>query len=324
MPRNAFNKKHLVRAVPGLVILALFAWAGRRYLADLPGAVAAAPGRLVLVALLFVAMKACMAEVFRAALFRLDCQVGYLRCFALVMAMTFANQFIPKSGLGVPALYLKVVYGLELAKFSALILPVTVIQFAAGAFIGVFCSAAAFTGRPFAEAAPFLVLFSSVFIGAGLLLLCPPPRLPEALRTRLPGFMVRFGDGWETLRTSRRLLLRILAVQIAVLLLRAVRLQAAYAAVGGAVSFTGATAVSILAQYALLIGLTPGSLGFREAAITWTRTLVGVDQETAALAALFDRTGMVLAALCVGGPLLVALAHSLRLRRESASGDGRV
>ena len=72
-------------------------------------------------------------------------------------------------------------------------------------------------------------------------------------------------------------------------LLRALRIQLCFRAVGVQVPYWGAFAASLLADLALLIAITPSALGFREAALVYAARVMGTTGDVALAAAILDR-----------------------------------
>jgi len=84
---------------------------------------------------------------------------------------------------------------------------------------------------------------------------------------------------------------------LAVVLLRALRLQLAFCAVGVGWNFPILLVASICSQFMLFISITPGALGFREAAIGYVMFSF-CDPSLSVAASLLDR--LVMTVLIVG------------------------
>ena len=102
-------------------------------------------------------------------------------------------------------------------------------------------------------------------------------------------FAARLSDAYRKLGRDRRLLARAFAAHALVLLLRAVRVQLSFYAVGHPVGFGQAFIASAAADVMFLVSITPGALGFREGGLVYAARVLGTSGDIALAAALLDR-----------------------------------
>jgi uncharacterized membrane protein YbhN (UPF0104 family) len=145
----------------------------------------------------------------------------------------------------------------------------------------------------------------------------------SALRPSVPArwsgrFANRLRHGaavWNLLGTHPALGATVCLVSVGVVALQALKLYVAFCAVNADVAFAGVLMATILSELALLISITPGAIGFREAAVAASAAWLGCSPETALAAAVLDRLVMTaaivllaqagtwwLSAVAAGGP----------------------
>jgi uncharacterized membrane protein YbhN (UPF0104 family) len=292
-----------LKIVIGLLLLGVLVFVGRRHFGKLRLILDVSPFWVAAMAGLYLVTRLLNGEIVRLTGKALGKKLKRSECFFLVMVMSYQNLIIPKSGLTAPAIYLKHKYGLKLSHFTSFLLPTTILQLACFGLTGlaaqiylVWCCQVPLQ--------PALVLFFGfLFLGnAGLLFI--PLRVPAGWQNRLGRFLNRFSEAWEQLRNNRPLIVKVIGWQLVIILLRAVRLQVAFWALAANVSLSVALIVSLLAQVALFISLTPGALGFREAAIAYGGYLLSVPSDLAVAVGLLDRAIMMGCIVAIGMPAL--------------------
>jgi uncharacterized membrane protein YbhN (UPF0104 family) len=289
----------LLRWGLGLGITVLFCYAGRKYLAGL-GRLREVPPLWVLAnAAVYLLTRYGNGEVLRLALNRVGCTIRGYEAFMLNMVMSYTNLLVPHAGMGPPAMYLKQKYGVAYSDYVALFVPTIALQLVCAGVCGLGAMAWLVTlgqGYSLTGAIPLFLLFAAVLVSSLVLCLCPLP-VPATWNNRVANVLRRFSQTWSFLRHEPRLTGRLLAIQLAVVLLRALRLQLAFCAVGVGWNFPVLLVASTCAQFMLFISITPGALGFREAAIGYIMYSF-CDPSLSVAASLLDR--LVMTALIVG------------------------
>lgn len=297
------------RAAVSLLLLLLFAWLARKYAGSLPELLAVPPYYLLASGLVFLVTKYYNGEVFRVALGALDCRVSRRESFCLVMVMGYTNLFVPHAGIGTPAVYLKARHGLQFSRFSSLLLPATVMQFIVAGLVGLI----ALFLLPITVGAPLSVplvgLFALVAAANTVLLVMPIPSPPSSLQGRWGQAWHRLREGCDKMRSDRGLMFRVFWLQTVILFLRTVRMWISFRALGVDAGLLESLVLGTLAQFAMLVSITPGALGFREAAILYGHHLVQTSPDRALAVAVLDRAAMMAVNLVVGMLAAWALVH---------------
>ena len=306
-----------VRILVSAVLLAAFVYLGWPYFGKLDLLLRPHPLWLAGILLVYCFTRVLNAQVMCSALNRLGRRVGIYEAFMLTMVTSYTNLLVPHAGLGAPALYMKRKYSLPYSDFAAALMSMLVLQIFCAGVIGLVGAAALGLREGWVKQAPLLALFGTAVCGstAGIFLRIP---LRQRWKGSLANAIRRFNRSWWLLRASPRLVRNILLIHAVVTVLRGVRLQLAFHAVGAGGGFLKTLLASICSQFMLLIHLTPGAMGFREAAIVAVYGHLVGDAEIAMAAALLDRIVWTAAIILISQ---VGLWQLVRPTLGGAAGD---
>jgi uncharacterized membrane protein YbhN (UPF0104 family) len=287
-----------VRLAVAAVVLAVLAVAGRRFYGELDRLKSAPLWVVLVMAALYVAARFPPVDLLRAALASLGHRVGRVETFFVLMVQYYVNMLIPRAGIGAPAAYMKLRHGVPISDLGAAqVVTLTLAQFACLGTAALACLAAlASTGAvrwdPILAAA-----FAGVAVVSAAPLLLPLPGIAERPAARVGGgavaaatrFLGRLAYACRRLGRDRALLARAFAGHAIVLLLRALRVQLSFRAVGVHVGFWQAFIASAAADVMFLVSITPGALGFREGGMMYAARVLGTTGDVALAAAVLDR-----------------------------------
>lgn len=281
------SRRRLSLAIGALCLVTLVTL-GRSQLHELGRLAQVSPVAVAGILLLYVTARGLNGEIMRAALRRLGHEIGRYEAFVLTILVSYTNLLIPRAGLGAPALYLKHRHRIDYAVIGSLLLVTAVLQGGAIGVAGLAVQGLLAAGGESRASPAVAALFAAVTAAAAAAAFARFP-VPDAWRSRLAGFARRLNQAWRKLGASRAWVGRILLVQGAILLLRALRLQLAFWAIGQPVGFAGVMVASLLADLMFFVSLTPAALGFREGAIAYGASLMGVEPAIGVSAAVLDR-----------------------------------
>jgi uncharacterized membrane protein YbhN (UPF0104 family) len=288
-------KNRYLRLAVWLLVLGLFVYLGRRYFGQLHLLREAALGWVVLNGAIFLLTRYVNGEVMRVSLRQVGHPIGHYEAFMLNIIMGYTNLLLPRAGLSAPIAYLKLRHGVTYAKFTALAMPMVLLQLIVQGVLGLIaCLWAVMQAEAtWARQGALVALFALVTVGGITLMLLHVP-VPERWQGRIASYLRKVNAAWFLLRENPRFVAHVLGLQLVVALLRAWRMQTAFLAVGLQIGFAPVLIASLCAQFALRVSLTPGALGFREAAIVYAADRYTGDPELAFNASLLDRLIMTL------------------------------
>lgn len=312
------NRARLIRIAVGLAIVAMLIYLARGYVGELRRLPQVSPFHVVGIFALYMAMRALNGQTTKLALAALGHAIPLVEAFMLAVLTTYANLLIPRAGLGLPAIYLKLRRNVSYADFTSQAMIVTTLQMGAIGAIGLVCQAV-LTKLHGVRFDPLVcALFAgSLALGVGMPMI--RPTLLADSTGKFANFIHRIAGAWGTIGRNRGTVLAILLWNVPMLLLRALRLQLAFYALGTPVGFVPAMVASLLADLAFFVSITPAGLGFRELGITYSAPMMGVTIGDAILAALLDRL------VWTAGVVIVAQLGMWRLVRPAlrAAEEGR-
>lgn len=274
--------------VAGLVLGALLV-AGRRFYGELHRLRDAPPLLVAAISLLWLASRYPAADVMRVALRALGHRIGRYEAFMLQMVQSYGNVLVPRAGIGMPALYMKLRHDTPFADFGAVqILPMTLMQVFTIGVVGLI-SQAGLLATGGAEPDRLMTAVFAIVAAACVVPLVIRFPADRFMHGKLALFVARLIVAWHQLGGSRPLLARVVLTHTAMLFVRALRVMLCFHAVGADVSYAGALAASLLADLAFVFAVTPSGLGFREFAVVYAARVVGTTGDVALAAAILDR-----------------------------------
>jgi uncharacterized membrane protein YbhN (UPF0104 family) len=184
---------------------------------------------------------------------------------------------------------MKLKHAIPVADFAMVqLLPMTVLQVTTIGVTGLACLG----GMHVVQGRPIDWRLAAVFGAAAAGSLVPLLvrfDVPDRWQGKLASFLRRLSESWRRLGRCGHTASRSVAIHFVVLLLRALRLQLAFWAIGQPVSFLPALAASLMADLAFFISITPSALGFREGAVMLAAGLLGTTMEVSLASVLLDR-----------------------------------
>jgi uncharacterized membrane protein YbhN (UPF0104 family) len=283
------GRSNLTRSALGIAALAIAAFIGRRYFHELHRLTRVDLRIALAMGVLYLATRVLDADVLVASLAVLGHAIRRVEGFFLLIIHNYTNLLIPRAGMGATAAYLKLRRDVPVSDFVAVqVLPLFIVQMLAVGVAGLLSQWALLGFFGGGGNAAVAAVFAIVCVGCVALILIPSPRWRWGGRA-LAHFIGRLSGSYRALATRPALMARALTAQLLTMCLRAARVQLAFYAIGAPVNYFAAAVASLLSDLMIAISVTPGALGFREAAIIYAAGLLGTSGDVALSAALLDR-----------------------------------
>ncbi len=296
-------KSKRLKICVALILLGVLIYFGRQHFGKLSLLLEVDPIWVICIAGLYIVTRMINGEIMRITAAALGKKIKRSESFYLVMVMSYQNLIIPKSGLSAPAIYLKLKHGLKLSEFTSFLLPMTIIQLACFGIAGLLAQVYLLLHSQVPLQPAIALLFGVLFIGnSGFLFV--RIQVPAKWQNKIGNILRKIIHAWEQLRINRVLIVKVIMWQTVIILLRTIRMQIAFWALGMPIAFPAALIVSLLAQLALFISLTPGALGFREAALVYGSYLLSVSADISLAVGILDRVVTTACILAIGLPAL--------------------
>lgn len=280
------------RIVLSVVTLSILAWLGRPYYGELDEVWRADWGYLAAVVAMSMVTRMFSMEIYVQTLAGIGCMIPRVEAFMLMMLRAYSSLLVPRSGFGTTGFYLKKRYGVRYASYTALLLPIGIVQCLVIGLLGLGIIVLLRTRYEAVSPSWVIAVFGCSGLFASLALLIRI-RLPEEWSGKLAHFVQGFSDAWHDLSRNRTLLVRLVVLHTCGIVGRAFRLYLVFLSLGLETHFLGVVVASLLADLAFIFAVTPAGLGFREAAIVFGAGLTGVTRDDALAAAFLDRLVMI-------------------------------
>ena len=309
MQSDATSSNEAWRILGLAVAIGLIAWFGLRYAEDLHLLAQVDPLDLALLSLLFLTGHIVMAAQWQLFLQR-DPQSAprFRETLAYTFKRAYGNVFLPFAGTGVVALEMRKRHGTSLTLYSWITLAVLLFTLLATSVAGLV--PALLLSSPQER---FLV--ASVLVGIGmaaLLFLIFPHHRFHGL---LPANVARRLEALPRFPPNHRHFWGSLILGLLLITLRIVRTHLCFEAIGHPVDWRSAILLTVVADLATSINLTPGGVGVRESVLAIATRWAGTGAGFGFTAALLDRiVSLVWIAVIANALLLCSPAISYRRR----------
>lgn len=227
------------------------------------------------------------AEVPTRLLRALGYRLGRMQVYAIAWLRTFSNQVVPMTGI---AVYLQQIREKSGASWQDLAASSSQQVFIGIAALGVVGLVAVTTNTQATDEAalPLLLVFASlcaVALAAALGVSRVIRKLPRFLTNRIAAA----ADSFRKLSSNPKLIAALVCVHGSGILLRGVRLWLLFEVLGVVLEWHEALLIVALAEATVLIAITPGGLGIREAIIVGGASLLDIPTDVAVAVSLIDR-----------------------------------
>ena len=298
--------------LPYVITAVLIAWAGVWAVHkwdDIAASVKISPLHILFLVPFIIISVLIVGVINQLLIVHLGVRLKFSQWASLAFASALMNYILPmRAGMALRAGYLKKCHNFPLSKFAgitAFTYIVTLLSNSAfGAAILVWLWSTQGSGSW-----PLLGVF--VFIMAmaiGALVFSPHARISEH-RSKIWDFLTKIHLGWNTLRTSPSIIIKSSTLFIVNTLIFSIRIYIVYKAIGYPISFIGSMLVGTFTAVAMFTGITPASLGIREAAVLFASSVIGVPTEISLLAGAIDRAVSMLIVAILGPIGMLKISH---------------
>ena len=223
-----------------------------------------------------VAYIAVQGLLLRSVVIPYGITLRFKEWFGLLVVTLSGNYFVPAAGLGVRALYLSRVHGMDITSFSVSVSAIYLIElfvFGLAGLMGILISV---------DVMRFDTLILAVGLGTAVfavgLLFLLPIRLPER-SWKLFALINAVLENWHTFKKNRKILRDMFLYTIVEFLLYASLFYYAFGVLESGISLADSTIYAMLSDYSFFIKFTPAGIGTYEASILYSSTFIDVPFE---------------------------------------------
>jgi uncharacterized protein (TIRG00374 family) len=235
--------------------------------------------------------------------------------FYIAAASTFANQLPISGGIVTRGVYLKHKYNLSYAKYFSATFAFFFLTIASYGFLGgIILLYWKFFKNVFIEPILFWGFSIMAFFG-GVIFIIPF----DAIRTPfvLQKWLNQALEGWTLLRKQPALLLKTLALQMAMTAFLAIQYLQAFQMLSQDITLSQSMLFSSASILTQLVSLAPGGLGVREAIVGGVASALGFDTSVSVAAIGLDRLISTLMIILTGWVSMILLGRQISEMRQN-------
>lgn len=235
--------------------------------------------------------------------------------FGLSMINSLGNYSPFQGGFLARGYYLKNYYHVPYSHFASSILASTVLTFSDYGLLSCVAIIINYLLTGAFYQIPFFVLLGMAISGFALLALFPKLKRVKSESGYIFKKLKSFIEGWETISGNRRCLRDLIFADIMALTVMSLQFFTAARIMSVGINYFQSIIIAAMATISLLINITPGALGIREAIIGFTGSLVGSGFSQNIIAATLERSVIVFWIFVVGVPFSIYFARHLNRNR---------
>jgi uncharacterized membrane protein YbhN (UPF0104 family) len=228
-------------------------------------------------------------------------KIRFTEWFGLSIINTLGNYSPFQGGIVARGYYLKNFYKVPYLHFLSSMIASIVITFST---YSVVCSIVLVINFLLTGFFSLLIFIFFVAIGsAGFfsLFLLPKINLTE-FDNKPVSYLKSFLDGWEAIINGKNVVLRLIGIDLILGVVLSLRYFSASKMIGAGISYLQSIVISMTATVALLVNITPGALGIREAIAGFSAQLLGSNMTTGFFVASVERVMIVFCVFGLGIP----------------------
>jgi uncharacterized protein (TIRG00374 family) len=230
-------------------------------------------------------------------------ELPFAEFFGLTICNTMFNYYLPaRGGMVVRALYLKKRYRFQYAHYVSFMAGTMLISFNVTALFGLVLSAILHASG-YDSQRQLVLIFAGLLLFTALATLIVLALIRKDIGLTHKRFFRILDDirsGLEYFRNNRQLILNFTLVHLCFIFTMAARLYWCFKSLGLNVDIFQILTVRAMANFSMVISLTPGNLGIREGIIGYFTHLLGVPLSDALTAAAVDRFVGVITVFALG------------------------
>lgn len=230
--------------------------------------------------------------------------------FGIAMLNTLGNYSPFQGGLVARGYYLKNYYKIPYTYFVSSMVASTIISFVVFSFISLVMLL--INAIIIGESSAIIILFySTVFLGGISLLFLMPRGKKIRGDSRLIKYFNYFLSGWDILIKNKDSIAKLIFIDVAFAIIIATRFYLISGMISAQISFYKSTVISLGAMFSLLLNITPGAIGIREAISGLFSNLLGGAVTDAVLVAGIESAVLLLWVIIIGIPFSYYFNHKV-------------
>ena len=236
-------------------------------------------------------------------------RISFSDAFFLQFVNNFLNKIIAEGGSVYRGGYLKAQYSFSLSKYISTVGGIYIIGLMTNSIMGILLLLIIYFTEHLFNLYVFAVFLTLIVLT--ILLIIVKPRFND--KNWFFRKINQVLDGWDSIKSSKRLLVSIFILSVLGSLVSAVSTFIAYRGLNADIKFVNSILYSSISMTANFVNLTPGGLGVNEAVLVFSSEVIDLSSETILLGALLLRAITLITSFILGG--ISYLVLNVRLMR---------
>ncbi|MBI2629262.1 flippase-like domain-containing protein [Candidatus Pacearchaeota archaeon] len=297
-----------------LVLLALLIYYASTNISDFKQLKIENPWYIFPIAILFLLLSLTNGLVIKYFTEPFNIKLKAKEWFGLSIITSFYNMITPfRGGAIAKAAYLKKKHKLAYTDFLATFSGVYVITFLVASFFGLFSFSLLYLYQGIFNVIVLLV-FSAVFFPL-LFIVLFSPYIPPVKHKHL-NKIIQVINGWHTIRRNRKIIAEISIITLIQLILSLISTILSFRVFGINIGVIESAFLVSIGSLAMLVSITPGSLGIAEAIAVFSALIIGITPAQSLTVAILGRVISV-AIIFILGPVFSFILIKHRPRKIS-------
>jgi len=253
---------------------------------------------IVVIALLIIIFLYMSGRFLQTMLVRFNIRLKLFEYFGLAVVTTMGNYLIPfQGGMGMRAFYLRKKHGFSYSEFAGTSGANYVIVFFIYSLILVLFLTILYLKNNIINLP--LIIFGTIVLSVCSTVIIFAPKLKTS-KNRWWQKAVIMINCWHKIRKNKRLIFDLTVLAFMNLFINALTFYYSFKAFGLNISLFKAIFMSNLAGLSLLINLTPGAIGIREAVVVFSGQIISIPSAESLSVALLNRSVALLVVFILG------------------------
>lgn len=242
--------------------------------------------------------------------------IKFTEWFGLSVINTVGNYSPFQGGMVARGYYLKNYYKVPYAKFVSSIVASTLITFSTYSVISSIVVIINYYVTGFFSVLAFL-FFVLMGLGGFFGIFFLPKIDLSKYDNKFVNILRSFIDGWKVISHGKTVIPKLISIDIALAVIISTRFFTASSMIGAGLNFLQAIVISTMSMVALLVNITPGALGIREAIAGFSAQVMGSSIATGFTVASVERVMIIFWVFVIGIPFSYYFNHKVNKKLDT-------
>lgn len=273
----------------------------------------ASPSSLALLIILTILLYFSIGKRLDVLTETFEIKLSLLEAFKLSLATGFYNLITPlRGGTLIRAAYLKKKHNLNYKNFLASFYGMYVLTFLIAGLVGF--SSLALLGKIKTQNYILSIIFLSITILMSIIIIFSPK--PKNHQNKILNSIIKLSSGWHKISKNKKTILLGILTTLSNFLIISLMMILEFKIFGIKINLLTALVLASINSLSVLISITPGSLGIKEATLVLTASALGIPTSESIAVSILDRAIQTLTLFTLGPIFSYELTKKTKLTKK--------